>query len=369
MSRYLFSTIKKDLEKKMVFVGGARQVGKTTLAQGFLKDKKGYLNWDISRDRRKILKNELPQAPLLVLDEIHKYRGWRNYLKGLYDDIGKEVKILVTGSARLDYYRRGGDSLQGRYYYLRLHPLSVAELGITGPRDLVQLFQLGGFPEPFYSGLKLDAERWSLDYRERLIHEDLSSLEQVQDRGNLELLMLRLPELVSNPLSVNNLREDLRVNHATVTRWLSILERLYSIFFVSPFGVPRLRAVKKERKHYHYDWTLVEDPAKRFENLVGSHLLKWVHYLRDTQGKLMELCYFRDVYKNEADFVVTRNGSPSLFVECKWSDDEVSKGLQILKNKFPNVPSWQVSFQGKKDYLSHGGIRVSPALNLLRELV
>src|SRR3989338_938561 len=227
MSRYLTPQIKKDLEKKMVFIGGPRQVGKTTLAQGLLKDKKGYMNWDVARDRQKILKNELPHASFLVLDEIHKYRGWRNYLKGLYDDVGKEVKILVTGSARLDYYRRGGDSLQGRYYYLRLHPFSIAELASSKPKDLEALFQLGGFPEPFYSGLKMDAERWALDYRERLIHEDL------------------------------------RVNHATVTRWLAILERLYSIFFVCPFGVPRLRAVKKERKHYHYDWTVVEDSAKR----------------------------------------------------------------------------------------------------------
>ncbi|OGQ07265.1 MAG: hypothetical protein A3G32_04635 [Deltaproteobacteria bacterium RIFCSPLOWO2_12_FULL_40_28] len=369
MSRYLTPQIKKDLEKKMVFIGGPRQVGKTTLAQGLLKDKKGYMNWDVARDRQKILKNELPHASFLVLDEIHKYRGWRNYLKGLYDDVGKEVKILVTGSARLDYYRRGGDSLQGRYYYLRLHPFSIAELASSKPKDLEALFQLGGFPEPFYSGLKMDAERWALDYRERLIHEDLSSLEQVKDLGNLELLMLRLPELVSSPLSVNNLHEDLRVNHATVTRWLAILERLYSIFFVCPFGVPRLRAVKKERKHYHYDWTVVEDSAKRFENLVGSHLLKWVHYLRDTQGKAMELCYFRDVYRNEVDFILTQNGKPTLFVECKWSDAEISNGLRILKNKFPNVPSWQLSFQGKKDYLSREGIRVCPALNLLRELI
>lgn len=369
MSRYLFEQVKKDLQKKMVFVGGPRQVGKTTMVKELLTNRQGYLNWDIAKDREKILKNEFPNSSLLIFDEIHKYRFWRNYLKGLFDEKAQEVKILVTGSARLDYYRRGGDSLQGRYYYLRLHPLSVSELKITDQKNFADLFRLGGFPEPYFSSSEIEAKRWSLDYRERLLREDLLSLEHVQDVGNLERMMLRLPELVSSPLSVNALREDLQVNHATVSRWLAILERLYAIFFLSPFDVPRLRAVKKEQKHYHYDWTLLDNESHRFENLVACHLLKWVHYLRDTQGREMELCYFRDVYKNEVDFVVTEKRKPSLFVEAKWSDDEIGKALRGLKQKFPKIPAWQISYQGKKDYLSREGIRVCPALLFLSELI
>ena len=369
MNRYLKKYIERDLQKKMVFVGGPRQVGKTTLAKSFLEDNQGYLNWDISKDREKILKNEIPPAPILVFDELHKYRLWRNYIKGVFDDLGQSRQILVTGSARLDYYRRGGESLQGRYFYMRLHPLSVAELGIKTKADFSELLTLGGFPEPFFSSSKFDAKRWSLDYRERLLRDDLQGLEQVHDIGNLENLMLRLPDLVSSPLSVNNLREDLQVNHGTATRWLEILERLYAIFFLSPFGVPKLRAVKKERKHYHYDWTLIEDKGSRFENLLACHLLKWTHFLRDTEGRNLELCYFRDVYKHEVDFVVVENKKPILFVEAKWSDDEIAKGLQILKQKFPQVPSWQVSFDGKKDYVSRDGIRVCNALIFLQTLI
>ncbi len=172
--RYLKTQIEKDLTRKMVFVGGPRQVGKTTLAMNFLESEKGYLNWDSSDHREMILKRELPIGPLWIFDEIHKYRLWRNYLKGLYDTRPCGQKILVTGSARLDFYRFSGDSLHGRYHYLRLHPLSLAELKTQKQEDLMQLLHLGGFPEPFFSGTEIDAKRWSREYRTRLIHEDLN---------------------------------------------------------------------------------------------------------------------------------------------------------------------------------------------------
>src|SRR3989338_1706854 len=180
VDRYLTSQIKHDLSKKMVFLGGPRQVGKTTLAKSISKDPKGYLNWDIPEHREKILKREIPVTEILILDEIHKYRSWRNYLKGLFDLSSKDRKILVTGSARLDMYRFGGDSLKGRYHYLRLHTLSVAELKMNRPKDFMTLLELGGFPEPFLGRSKVEAKRWSREYRTRLIREDVASLEGIQ---------------------------------------------------------------------------------------------------------------------------------------------------------------------------------------------
>ena len=165
MDRYLASQIKHDLNKKMVFLGGPRQVGKTTLAKSIAHDLKGYLNWDIAEHREKILKREISRAQLLIFDEIHKYRSWRNYLKGLFDQSPRERKILVTGSARLDLYRFGGDSFQGRYHFLRLHPLSVAELKMNRQEDIMSLLELGGFPEPFLGGSSVEAKRWSREYR------------------------------------------------------------------------------------------------------------------------------------------------------------------------------------------------------------
>jgi uncharacterized protein len=368
-ARYLASQVQADLVRKMVFVAGPRQVGKTTLALGLAGGRAGYLNWDVAEHRERILKGELPPGKLWIFDEIHKYRRWRNYLKGVYDDRRPGQRILVTGSGRLDLYRFGGDSLQGRYHLLRLHPFSVHELGLRTVGGFRDLLALGGFPEPFLGGSAVEARRWSREYRTRLIREDVTSLERIQDLGSLELLMLRLPELVGSPLSINALREDLQVSHRAVSAWIGALERLYAVFRVPPFGAPRIRAVKKEQKHYHYDWSVVPADPARFENLVACHLLKWVHFLQDTQGRDVELRYFRDTDGREVDFVVSEGRTPLSLVECKWSDAETDKSLRYLKARFPKAEAWQVSAVGRKDFVSPDGIRVAPALALLQDLV
>jgi uncharacterized protein len=367
--RYLVPQVKRDLLRKMVFVAGPRQVGKTTLARQLPNLGTGYLNWDITEDRRRILAGELPSSKLWVFDEIHKYRRWRNFLKGVFDGRRTGQRILVTGSGRLDLYRFGGDSLQGRYHLLRLHPLSVGELGIKTPQAFLELLKLGGFPEPFFGGSEVEARRWSREYRSRLVREDVATLERVNDLGHLELMMSRLPELVGSPLSLNALREDLQVSHKTVASWLAVLERLYAVFLVAPFGGPRIRAVKKEQKHYQMDWSLVTNDGARFENLVACHLLKWVHFEQDTQGRDLELRYFRDTDAREVDFVVTERAKPILFVECKNADADIGRGLRYLHAKYPAVEAWQVSATGAKDYVSADGIRVAPALTLLKNLI
>jgi len=367
--RYLISQVRRDLQRRMVFVAGPRQVGKTTMARSLPNAQEGYLNWDIAEHREQILKRELPTGPLWIFDEIHKYRSWRDYLKGIYDGRPDDQQILVTGSARLDLYRFSGDSLQGRYHMLRLHPFSVAELGLETADDLDQLLTLGGFPEPFFEGSEVEARRWSREYRNLLIREELVELERVHDLGNLELLVLRLPDLVGSPLSVNALREDLRLAFKTVESWLQILERLYALFRLSPFGAPGIRAIKKARKHYHLDWSLVPDPAARFENLVAAHLLKWVHFKQDTEGLDLELRYFRDAEGREVDFVVVDRDTPILMVECKLSDAKVDRSLRYLKRRFPDCPAWQISATGSKDVQTPEGIRIAPALALLRGLV
>lgn len=368
MRRYLHTQVDEDLREKMVFLGGPRQVGKTTLAKAILPDQTGYLNWDIPRDRRQILDRELPDTSAWVFDELHKNRRWRNYLKGLYDEFGRSRRILVTGSARLDLYRFGGDSLQGRYHFLRLHPLSLAELGSKSKADLESLLALGGFPEPFLRGSAARAKRWSIEYRSRLIREEVTSLESVRDLGALEQLALALPERVGSPLSRNALREDLQLNHQTVSRWLDIFERLYAIFRLPPFGAPMLRAVKQEQKHYHYDWSVVPDEGPRFENLVASHLLKWVHFQLDSQGRELELRYFRDVDGREVDFVVVERRKPILLVEAKFSAGPVSPALRYLKQRFPAAEAVQIHLHGTKDAVTEEGIRLSTATRFLSTL-
>lgn len=369
LKRYLTSQIHQDLQQKMVMVGGPRQVGKTTMALRMTKHKEGYLNWDIAEQRERILKQELPKTKLWIFDEIHKYRQWRNYLKGIYDAHHEKHQLLITGSARLDFYRFGGDSLQGRYHYLRLHPLSIAELQIKQQSGFMDLLTFGGFPEPFFRGSEQEAKRWSREYRTRLITEDITTLERVQDLGTLELLSLRLPELVGSPLSINALREDLQVSHKTLARWLDIFERVYSIFRLAPFGAPKIRAVKKEQKHYHYDWSLIQDQSKRFENMVASHLLKWVQFRQDVYGENIELRYFRDIDGREVDFVICKESKPQLAVECKWSESKVSTSAIYFKQRFPDCQVTQITAQSDKTYLSKNDIVVQPAVHFLQRFI
>jgi hypothetical protein len=369
VGRYLTPQVRRDLRRKMVFVAGPRQVGKSTLARQVLGRRPGYLNWDIGPDRERILRGELPVSSLWVFDEIHKFRRWRNYLKGIYDARRDRQQILVTGSARLDYYRFGGDSLQGRYHLLRMHPLSVAELGIDRARDFDALLRLGGFPEPFLSGSDVEARRWSREYRTLLVREELASVERVLDLTHVEQLVMRLPDLVGAPLSLNALREDLQVSHKTVSHWMAMLERLYAVFRVAPFGHPKIRAVKKEQKHYHLDWTVVARDPARFENVVAVHLLKWVHFQQDTRGRDVELRYFRDVDGREVDFVVTEGVHPRQLIECTWDDVPIDRGLRYLHVRFPRAEAFQISAVGRKDYVTADGIRVCPALTYLRTLV
>jgi uncharacterized protein len=367
--RYLSAPVEQDLAARMVFVAGARQVGKTTMARNLARGRAGYLNWDVPADRERILRGELPVSDLWTFDELHKYRRWRALLKGLWDGRSEGQRILVTGSARLDFYRYGGESLQGRYHLLRLHPLSVAELDIRSTHDWQQLWRLGGFPEPFFSGSATKARRWSLEHRTLLIRDELTSLERVDDLGRLELLALRLPELVGSPLSLNALREELEVSHKAVARWIDILERLYAVFRVPPLTGARIRAIRKAQKHYHADWTLPPEPGASFENLVAAHLLKWSHFERDTRGRDLELRYFRDVDGREVDFVVTERRKPILMVEAKLADAPVAASLHYLRAKYPDCDAWQVHAQGTKHYRTPDGILVAPALELLRTLV
>ena len=353
----------------MVFIAGPRQVGKTTFARSLAGAARGYLNWDVAADRQRILKRTLPASSFWVFDELHKFKGWRNYLKGLWDGRADGQRILVTGSARLDFYRRGGESLQGRYHLLHMHPLSVAELKITAPSDWKALRTLGGFPEPFFGGSAREAKRWSTEHRTLLIRDELGSLERVDDLGRLEMLALRLPDLVGSPLSINSLREDIEVSHKTLARWVSLLERLYAIAFVRPFGHARIRALRKSAKHYHFDWTLPESPGASFENLVAMHLLKWVEFRHDSEGVDLRLQYFRDVDGREVDFVVVEGRRPVLAVECKLGDAPVDGSLRYFKAKFPGCAAWQLHAQGAKDYQTPDGIRVAPALVLLKTLV
>ena len=354
--------IREDLTNKMVFLGGPRQVGKTTLAQALLGDyhdeHPGYFNWDNPQHRRNILQQQWPlKQKLLVFDEIHKFKYWRNLTKGYYDSLKSTHQFLITGSARLDYYRKGGDSLLGRYYYHRLHPLSLPELGDV--QALPHLIHFGGFPEPYLKASKRQLRRWHLQRKERIIYSDIRDLEHVREISMIDLLVDALPQRVGSPLSRKALAEDIQVDQKTIESWLQILERVYYCFRIAPYGATRIRAVKKEQKLYLWDWSEHQDAGKRWENFVASHLLKYCHHIEDFEGERMELRYLRDTDRREVDFVVLRGGVPLFALECKCHEQQLSPHLKYFAMR-TSIPRFYQVHQGNTEREIAANIVVLP---------
>lgn len=374
----------------MVFIGGPRQVGKTTLARLIGNNKYSkfsYLNWDNSEDRKKILSAQFdPNVKLLIFDEIHKYKKWKNYIKGQFDKYQERFSILVTGSARLDLYQKGGDSLMGRYFYYRLHPFSLAEalfpqLPKIEPFNELQfrknpdsfskfqkMFIFGGFPEPLFSENLETLRRWHNQRMDRLVKEDIRDIESVRDLSALQILVEILPNRVGSALSLSSLREDLEVAYGTVKLWVDILERFYYHFRIYPFASNSIKSLRKEAKMYLWDWSQVPDAGSKLENMVGSHLLKLCHYLYDAKGFKVELFYLRDIEKREVDFLVAVDKKPWLAIEVKNSDQAISQSLRYFGKKLSIPFQYQLVKTDQVDFIQDN-VRVMSVDKFLSGLV
>ena len=362
--RYILPYVLKDLQRKMVFIGGPRQVGKTTLARYILEKhfKSGrYFNWDFDEDRTAILKKRWREDDkLLIFDEIHKFPKWKQWIKGLYDVLGDKHRILITGSARLDVYRRGGDSLLGRYHYWRLHPFTLDELPISIDKGhaLEKLMTIGGFPEPLLTGNETEIRRWRRERFDRVIREDIRDLEGVRDIQMLRLLLDLLRERVGSPIVISNIARDLQVAHKTVKMWIQVLERMYLIFVVRPYVKSSPRSILKPPKIYFFDNGDVKgDEGACFENLVASSLLKRLHFLEDSEGYEFDLYYIRDKEGREVDFAIVKDGVLQEIIEAKYSDENISRGLKYYSQKLRPTKATQIVATLKNSF-DEKGVRV-----------
>ena len=377
LQRYLKKHIIADLAEKMVFLGGPRQVGKTTFSQSliahYIDGHPAYLNLDDVEDRNKIQKGSFSKAStLIVLDEIHKFVQWRSLVKGFYDKLKNTYQFLITGSARLDYYRKGGDSLLGRYHYYRMHPLSLPEVVKSwASKDVTQkmmdLLEYGGFPEPFLKKDSTSLHRWHRQRRERIVYSDIRDLENVKEISNIELLIQALPERVGSPLSRKNLAQDLQVDFKTIEKWITILENVYYCYRILPFGPPKIKAVKKEQKIYFWDWSELEDVGAKWENFVASHLLKYCHFVEDTEGIKMEIRFLRDIEGREVDFVVLKKGKPLFAVECKTGENKTSPHLKYFSER-TSIPMFYQVHKGTRRQMMSDRISVLPFSEFCKEL-
>ena len=388
LDRYLSPQIMSDLEEKMVFIGGPRQVGKTTLGREIIGKKfknYDYLNWDNRFDRKRILDSKYQgDAKILIFDEIHKFPQWKNFIKGEYDTLKHRYKFLITGSARLDLYRKGSDSLAGRYFYYRLHPFSLAEkAGITKKFDLFQdivtyasnfysdfevLLKFGGFPEVLLKQSERFLRRWHNHKVERLFREDIRDIFQIKEAVKMQILADILAEKVGSLFSINSLVQDLGTSFKAIRNWIEILESFYYCFRIYPYSKNILYSLKKMPKLYLWDWSEVEEEANRFENIIASHLLKFVHFLYDVEGYRASLYYLRDSSKKEVDFLITSNSKPWFAVEVKLSDTNISKNLLYFQRKL-NIPFvYQVVKQKHIDVYKHP-VRILSADKFLLNLI
>lgn len=347
MKRYLEGRVRSDLSEKIVLLSGPRQVGKTTLSKQ-LGMTFAYLNFDASKDRALILKEEWDRsAELVIFDELHKMRKWKSWIKGIYDTEGTRPALLVTGSARMDTFKKGGDSLAGRHFSYRLHPFTVREIneaGTLGSKEaLDRILKFGGFPEPFLKDNAEHAERWRISHLDRILRGDLLDLEKVRDLKLIETMVDLLKVRVGSTVSYTSLANDLQVSVHTVKHWLQILENLYVIFSIRPYHRNISRSLLKEAKYYFYDTGAVEgDLGSRLENTVAGALLKELNELEDCHGIKGGLHFLRDKDGNEVDFLVVVRGKPVKMIEVKLSDPSFSKSLVKFRKYLPDVESLQV---------------------------
>lgn len=371
----------KDFGRQMRFIAGPRQSGKTTMAISFLTRHgiaANYYNWD--RREVKINYRENPsfieknilsgEKTWICFDEIHKMPKWKNILKDFFDTYEKKVNFIVTGSARLDLFRKSGDSLVGRYFLFHLLPFSLRELtGKIRPINfsenpfefikqklsssgyeqdaLEHLLEFSGFPEPLFKGKKNFHLKWQNDYIDHVLNEDLRPLTKIAEIENIANLFYVLPGKVGSPLSINSLKEDLEVSFPTVKNYLKALDLVYMVFMIKPYSQKINRTLKKERKLYFYDWTRISDKAKMFENYTACELKTMVSLWNDMGTGLFDLHYVRTREGKETDFLITRNHKPYLLIEAKLSFSPIESHHLRYARLLGDIPFIQVVFQDK----------------------
>ena len=346
MKRLLQPYIENDLPSKIVLLTGPRQCGKTTLAKQ-LCDSFDYFNYDAAESRLALKEKSWDRKKLLLIfDELHKMNHWKRWLKGIYDTEGIPPQILVTGSARLDMHKKLGDSLAGRYFQFRLHPLDMKEAVACYSTDTEQVFQqlwdCSGFPEPFLKNSVTYYKRWRRSHLDIILRQDLIDLYTGRDIQAIETLVLLLKDRIGSSISYANLARDLERDPNTIKRWLRLLENLYIIFRVTPFHKNIARSLLKEPKYYFYDHTYAEEDGARLENMVACALLKELQFIEDTQGKSTSLHYLRTKDGKEIDFLICIEKQVKLLLEVKSADDSPSGSFRHFSQYLPAAQKIQI---------------------------
>ncbi len=372
MDRYLKIEDLDDLQKKIIIITGPRQVGKTTLSQVLVKNHE-YLNYDLLSDRKKIHKSDLDfNSTNYIFDEIHKMKNWKKWLKGHFDTRITKNVILVTGSAKIETYKKMGDSLAGRFYQYKLFPLDVKEIvkfNKTSPEKAMdQLLELSGFPEPYLSGSLKEYKKWQKSHLDIILKQDLLETDTVQNIKAVELLIELMTDRIGSLISYNSLREDLGTDDKTVKRWCDQLENMYVLFKITPYFNRSQVAIKKAPKYYFFDVPRVNNEGARFENFVALSLFKEINYRNDFDGENYSLHFMRNKNQNEVDFVICKDKKPQVMIEAKLSDNNLDHSFDIFQKQTGDVPKIILVKKLKKETTLKSGVRVLKASEWLSHM-
>jgi predicted AAA+ superfamily ATPase len=371
--RYLKEALQKDLQRKLVLLSGPRQSGKTTFAKD-LSESVSYLNFDVPSDRLLIQQQAWDRSrKLLVLDELHKLKKWKLFLKGIVDADSHKMQTIVTGSARLDISKKVGDSLAGRFFSYRLHPIDVKEavhhFSLGAQDSLERIMRIGGFPEPFLLNSVGEYRRWKTSHLDVILKQDLIQLETVEQLTQIETLVELLRGRVGSTVAYSNLARDLGCAPKSVKRWIQILENLYVIFRVTPYYHKLTRAIVKAPKFYFYDCGhVLGDDGAKFENLVALSLKKEIEFRQDAEGAALDLHFTRNKDGDEIDFIVTKEERPWLGIEAKWSEDSPHRGFKVFGSELKLTGAIQLVAQLDREKTYPFGLEVRRAADWLARL-
>ena len=404
MKRIYFDLIKYHLNNwdQMVFIEGPRQVGKTTLAKKLIahSELNIYYNWDNLEDRKLIVSGQnfiestklfntvTDSKPIIIFDEIHKLPNWKNYLKGFYDTYKDQLKIIATGSSKLSLFKKGQDSLMGRYFSYNVHPLSLAEINTnvdqrfktlintpvnSDPKICNDLMEFGGFPDPYIHSSKIFYNNWSKLRFEQLFKEDIISVEDIKNISKLELLAYILTENSSQQINFSNLANKIQISDQTIRKWMTMLENFYFGFLLKPWSTNIARSILKEPKFYLWDWSPITNEGSKIESLIAVHLKKAVSFWNDSGKGSFDLYYLRTKDNKEVDFIVTKNNEPWFLVEVKKSPSaSLNKNLAYFQEQTGAKHAFQVVFD--MDYIDKNCFEytkpiIVPAKTFLSQLV
>ena len=371
MERYLKSIITQDSESKIILLSGPRQSGKTTLAKSLFSTYQ-YFNYDLEEDRDMIKKKQWKRdTDCIIFDELHKMQDWKRWIKGIYDTEGLKTKLIITGSVNVESFMKVGDSLAGRYFHFRLHPIDIKEAVQfikNNPHKIYEkLMNFSGFPEPFLKSTERFYRRWQRTHLDIILRQDFLDIYAVRSIKKIEISLDLLKPRVSSSISIYNLATDLQADSKTIKSWLQLLENFYLIFKVSPFHKNVARSILKEPKYYFYDTARIKDHGARIENLVACSLLKELHFIEDTQGFTCKLHYLRTKDGKELDFLICVDDNPVLCIEVKSSDEKPNKSFSYFKKYIGMIECVQLVVSLKKEFDTVDNIKVRNLENFLSD--